>query len=640
MTQEKKEVKSKMRFDRKVEEKVRERKDPPPTKIVVRRLPPSLTSEAFLEQVSPLPDYDYFSFVKADMSLGKDSFTRAYLNFVQHEDIYTFTDKFDGYVFVDPRGGEYPAVVELAPFQKIPKKKGKKLDPKKGTLEQDADYLAFVEMLQNPESDQSSSLDNYLEELETKEKELKANHGCPKVTTPLIDYIRQRKEEKRVALQRSRDERRKKELERKKIRDDDRKRRKEREEKLKEREKSKDSEKDYDNKKEDSYVKQLLKNPEREKDRDHPKDRDKENYKEREKSKHSDSEKPREQLRFSKENRERAAKEKEEEKARQNRTSKSASSSDKSRVGSAREDKHDSGDKRKSDDRTKSSHSSDDRRSKEDRGKGKDRDREDTDKGKQSDRDRDRRRDRGWDKERDKYREQRSRDNNHGNKGRDRDVDWERDKNKDRGDYRDRDKGREREKGQGRQGSGKDKSESEATSNKSSSREDRIKSAGGKLSAEPSGGRDDKKGGNHDDESRRRNDRERYKVEGKTKGSESDVQSDRKGKDNSDKPSAGQSKANLDSKTSQSLLSAKDASVKGNNAEESDASKDDGSSGRRRRKDRPERAIYVPRKARESRSATDAKSSEIKSGERSSKSSSTDPSTQEKKKDQDFTDKS
>lgn len=73
-------------------------------------------------------------------------------------------------------------------------------------------------------------------------------------------------------------------------------------------------------------------------------------------------------------------------------------------------------------------------------------------------------------------------------------------------------------------------------------------------------------------------------MEGQTKGSESDVQSDRKGKDNSDKHSPGQSKAILDSKTSQSLLSAKDASEKGNNAEEGDASKDDGSSGRRRRK--------------------------------------------------------
>ena len=35
--------------------------------IVLRRLPPSLTSEQFLEIVSPLPDYDYYRFCKADL---------------------------------------------------------------------------------------------------------------------------------------------------------------------------------------------------------------------------------------------------------------------------------------------------------------------------------------------------------------------------------------------------------------------------------------------------------------------------------------------------------------------------------------------------------------------------------------------
>ena len=33
-------------------------------------------------------------------------------------------------------GGEYPAVVEFAPFQKVPKKKPKKVDLKNGIIEQ------------------------------------------------------------------------------------------------------------------------------------------------------------------------------------------------------------------------------------------------------------------------------------------------------------------------------------------------------------------------------------------------------------------------------------------------------------------------------------------------------------------------
>jgi len=43
-------------------------------------------------------------------------------------------------------GAEYPAVVEFAPFQRLPKKHlGRKKDPKMGTLEQDPAYISFLE---------------------------------------------------------------------------------------------------------------------------------------------------------------------------------------------------------------------------------------------------------------------------------------------------------------------------------------------------------------------------------------------------------------------------------------------------------------------------------------------------------------
>ena len=43
-------------------------------------------------------------------------------------------------------GNEYPAVVEFAPFQRLPKKRlGRKKDPKMGTLEQDPAYISFLE---------------------------------------------------------------------------------------------------------------------------------------------------------------------------------------------------------------------------------------------------------------------------------------------------------------------------------------------------------------------------------------------------------------------------------------------------------------------------------------------------------------
>ena len=37
-------------------------------------------------------------------SLGTNAFSRAYINFLNYEDVASFRDKFDGYVFVDGKG--------------------------------------------------------------------------------------------------------------------------------------------------------------------------------------------------------------------------------------------------------------------------------------------------------------------------------------------------------------------------------------------------------------------------------------------------------------------------------------------------------------------------------------------------------
>lgn len=72
--------------------------------VVVRRLPPTMSLETFLDQVAPLPPVDYMYFVKADASLAPNSFGRAYLHFVHVTDLLIFTEKFDNYVFVDSKG--------------------------------------------------------------------------------------------------------------------------------------------------------------------------------------------------------------------------------------------------------------------------------------------------------------------------------------------------------------------------------------------------------------------------------------------------------------------------------------------------------------------------------------------------------
>ena len=42
-------------------------------------------------------------------------------------------------------GGEYPALVEFSPFQKVPKKKTKKVDAKNGIIEQGDQLLTLNE---------------------------------------------------------------------------------------------------------------------------------------------------------------------------------------------------------------------------------------------------------------------------------------------------------------------------------------------------------------------------------------------------------------------------------------------------------------------------------------------------------------
>jgi regulator of nonsense transcripts 3 len=72
--------------------------------VVTRRLPPTLTKDAFINQISPLPEHDYLYFVRPDRSLGPFAFSRAYINFIKQEDVFTFKEQFDNYTFMDKKG--------------------------------------------------------------------------------------------------------------------------------------------------------------------------------------------------------------------------------------------------------------------------------------------------------------------------------------------------------------------------------------------------------------------------------------------------------------------------------------------------------------------------------------------------------
>uniref|UniRef100_A0A8B9DX23 UPF3A regulator of nonsense mediated mRNA decay n=1 Tax=Anser cygnoides TaxID=8845 RepID=A0A8B9DX23_ANSCY len=178
--------------------------------VVIRRLPPCLTKEQLEEQLHPLPAHDYFD-------LYPHLYSRAYINFRNPEDILLFRDRFDGYVFIDNKGLEYPAVVEFAPFQKISKKKLKKKDAKAGSIEDDPEYRKFLESYCADEEKICANPETLLGEIEAKTREL-------------IGLIREEK----------REERRRRELEKKRLREEEkRKRREEERRKRKEAEKQK-----------------------------------------------------------------------------------------------------------------------------------------------------------------------------------------------------------------------------------------------------------------------------------------------------------------------------------------------------------------------------------------------------------------
>ncbi|KAK6473691.1 regulator of nonsense mRNAs 3B-like [Huso huso] len=234
------------------------------TKIVIRRLPPSLTKEQLEEQLEPLPEVDYVEFFANDTSLYPHLFSRAYINFKNQEDIVLFRDRFDGYVFIDNRGQEYPAVVEFAPFQKIAKKKSKKKDAKAGTIEEDPDYKKFLDIYNGDEEKLTSTPETLLEEIEAKTKELEA----AKKTTPLLDFLKN----KQRIREEKREERRRRELERKRLRDEDR--RKWREEDRRKRKETEKHRKGGEKSKEEPKMK-LLRKPEKGDDLDSDKVKEK-----------------------------------------------------------------------------------------------------------------------------------------------------------------------------------------------------------------------------------------------------------------------------------------------------------------------------------------------------------------------------
>ncbi|KAJ3129896.1 hypothetical protein HK098_007650 [Nowakowskiella sp. JEL0407] len=189
------------------------------SKVVIRRLPPNLPEDIFKKTVAKWLDFvDWSSYYPGKIAQSKakeNRFSRAYLNFTSADALLEFYQNYSGHVFLDSQGNENRAVVELAQCQKTPKPK-KKVDSRMNTIDQDPDYLAFVESLKNPPAADvakpAETNENSVEKLERKLMTQQQQHiqqqyldalgsSVSNNSTPLLDDLRAKKAAQKASIE-------------------------------------------------------------------------------------------------------------------------------------------------------------------------------------------------------------------------------------------------------------------------------------------------------------------------------------------------------------------------------------------------------------------------------------------------------
>lgn len=103
------------------------------------------------------------------------------------DDVFIFKEKFHGYIFVDAKGNEYPAIVEFAPYQRMGRVRSKKVDRKCNTFGTSEHFMEFVRTMDTEE---------VLPKLELK-SDFDAKHDNQIRLTPLLEFLNDKKSRKR-----------------------------------------------------------------------------------------------------------------------------------------------------------------------------------------------------------------------------------------------------------------------------------------------------------------------------------------------------------------------------------------------------------------------------------------------------------
>lgn len=173
-------------------------------KTIVRRLPPNLPEQIFWQSVQPWVTDDaviwkeFYPGKSRKRQNKEDVHSRAYIAFKTEEYVAKFSREYDGHVFKDKAGNESQAVVEFAPYQKLPLEK-KKVDSRNATIDQDEEYIAFLQALETP-STKPYDTDQLLEMLVAS-----TERPSMPASTPLLDALKAEKSAQRdkEAIQRN-----------------------------------------------------------------------------------------------------------------------------------------------------------------------------------------------------------------------------------------------------------------------------------------------------------------------------------------------------------------------------------------------------------------------------------------------------
>ena len=126
---EKKKKEKEEKTHKKSSKKAQELAEQNPTKVIIRNIPPFVTSSDFLDIIKAfLPENSYYNFCVADQSLVPWHTATAYFNFQSHESVKLFFSRWNNFTFPTPEEfnnlpSEYRIQVEIAPFQKLPSDK-------------------------------------------------------------------------------------------------------------------------------------------------------------------------------------------------------------------------------------------------------------------------------------------------------------------------------------------------------------------------------------------------------------------------------------------------------------------------------------------------------------------------------------